>query len=62
MVTDYYEMWKWADADRHRLIGAEWVATKRAIRAEAEVKELKKKILDMQRQPELLFPSIKHKG
>lgn len=58
-ATDYYEAWLWAETDRHRLIGLEWIATKRALRAEAEVRKLKQQIRDMQMQPELLFPSQK---
>ena len=54
--ADYYEDWLWADADRHRLMGLEWQAIKRAMRAEAEVKKLKQQIEDMRNAPELLFP------
>lgn len=53
---DYYAHWLWAETDRHRLITLEWIATKRAMRAEAEVKKLKQQIEDMRNAPELLFP------
>ena len=46
-AVDYYAAWLWADEDRHRLMGLEWIATKRALRAEAEVKRLKKKVEEL---------------
>ncbi len=55
----YYDAFVAADAEKHRLINEEWIATKRAMKAEAEVKRLKQQIRDMQMQPEFLFPSIK---
>lgn len=41
---------------RNELVGKEWQAIKRAMRAEAEVKKLRQQIEDMRNAPELLFP------
>lgn len=36
----------------------EWIATKRAMKAEAEVKRLKAELEALRNQPELLFPRL----
>ena len=37
-------------------VSREWIATKRAMRAEAEVRRLKRELEDLRNAPELLFP------
>ncbi len=53
---DYYKAFVQADRDKYYWHGQEWVATKRALKAEAEVRRLKQEIRDLRNQHELLFP------
>ncbi len=54
--VDYYKAFVQADRDKYYWHGQEWVATKRALKAEAEVRRLKQEIRDLRNQHELLFP------
>ena len=54
--VDYYQAFLHADREKYYWHGREWIATKRAMKAEVEVRRLKQVIKDMQNQPEILFP------
>ncbi len=54
--SDYYEAFLQADRDKYYWHGQEWIATVRALRAEAEVRRLKKELEELRNQPQFLFP------
>lgn len=57
MDSDLRDLYFYMERSRYEWITKEWVATKRAQKAEREIARLKEELEHLKNNPELLFPS-----